>query len=149
MRNALENHDPKETTSHLRDLAEKKRDERIMELWRNDLEKPSVYEMVNKMRKQHEEENKQSSKFIAMLNSIEAGQGVTPDAVPAIMDHSESIPTHPVTSANYSQLNVTSSRKPLKSGSQMAMSKTIQANVGRAKFASGGDEPVYRPFKAR
>ena len=84
-----------------------------------------------------------------MLNSIEAGQGVTPDAVPAIMDHSESIPTHPVTSANYSQLNVTSSRKPLKSGSQMAMSKTIQANVGRAKFASGGDEPVYRPFKAR
>jgi hypothetical protein len=30
----------------LRDEAEKRRDERIMELWKSDLEKPSVYDLV-------------------------------------------------------------------------------------------------------
>lgn len=70
LRNSLENHNSRETTQHLRELAERRRDERIMELWKSDLEKPSVYELVHKMKKQQEEENKQSSKFMAMLNSI-------------------------------------------------------------------------------
>ena len=52
LRNALENHNSKETTLHLREHAEKKRDERIMELWKNDLEKPSVYELVQKMKRE-------------------------------------------------------------------------------------------------
>lgn len=42
LRNALENYNSKETTAHLRDHAEKKKEERLMELWRNELEKPSV-----------------------------------------------------------------------------------------------------------
>ena len=42
LRNALENHSAKETTMYLRDNAEKKRDERILELWRQDMEKPTV-----------------------------------------------------------------------------------------------------------
>ena len=46
LRNSLETHNTRETTHHLRDQAMKKRDERILELWKNDLEKPSVYEMV-------------------------------------------------------------------------------------------------------
>ena len=46
LRNSLETHNTRETTHHLRDQALKKRDERILELWKNDLEKPSVYEMV-------------------------------------------------------------------------------------------------------
>jgi hypothetical protein len=41
----------------LRDEAEKRRDERIMELWKNDLEKPSVYDLVSKMKKQQELQN--------------------------------------------------------------------------------------------
>lgn len=51
LRNSLENHNSRETTQHLRDLAERRRDERIMELWKSDLEKPSVYELVHKMKK--------------------------------------------------------------------------------------------------
>lgn len=46
LRNALENYNSKETTAHLRDHAEKKKEERLMELWRNELEKPSVEQMV-------------------------------------------------------------------------------------------------------
>jgi len=46
LRNSLENHNPRETTQYLRENALKRRDERILELWKNDLEKPSVYEMV-------------------------------------------------------------------------------------------------------
>jgi hypothetical protein len=46
LRNSLESHNPRETTNHLREQAIKRRDERILELWKNDLEKPSVYEMV-------------------------------------------------------------------------------------------------------
>lgn len=42
LRNALENYNSKETTAHLREHAEKKKEERLMELWRNELEKPSV-----------------------------------------------------------------------------------------------------------
>ena len=61
LRNALENHNAKETTAHLRDVAEKRRDERIMELWKSDLEKPSVGELVDQMRDKVEHENKQSS----------------------------------------------------------------------------------------
>mgnify|MGYP006978389666 CR=1 FL=1 len=50
LRNSLENHNPRETTMHLREQAVKRRDERILELWRNDLEKPSVYDMVMHMK---------------------------------------------------------------------------------------------------
>ena len=42
LRNSLETHNPRETTVHLREMANKKRDERILELWKNDLEKPSI-----------------------------------------------------------------------------------------------------------
>ena len=70
LRNSLETHNTRETTHHLRDQALKKRDERILELWKNDLEKPSVYEMVQQMKKNHDMENMHSSKFNHMLNSI-------------------------------------------------------------------------------
>lgn len=71
LRNALENYNSKETTAHLRDHADKKKEERLMELWRNELEKPSVEQMVQRMKNEHEVQNMQSSKFIAMLNSID------------------------------------------------------------------------------
>ena len=70
LRNSLESHNPRETTMHLREQAVKKRDERILELWKSDLEKPSVYEMVQQMKNQREQENMHSSKFNNMLNSI-------------------------------------------------------------------------------
>lgn len=70
LRNALENYNSKETTAHLRDHADKKKEERLMELWRNELEKPTVEQMVHKMKYDQEQQNMQSSKFIAMLNSI-------------------------------------------------------------------------------
>jgi hypothetical protein len=55
LRNALENYNSKETTAHLRDHADKKKEERLMELWRNELEKPSVEQMVHKMK--HDQEH--------------------------------------------------------------------------------------------
>jgi hypothetical protein len=70
LRNSLENHNPRETTVHLRDVATKRRDERILELWKTDLEKPSVYDMVVSMKNQRDQENMHSSKFNNMLNSI-------------------------------------------------------------------------------
>lgn len=56
LRNSLDSHNPKETTQYLRDQAAKRKDERILELWKNDLEKPSVYELVQQMRSQREQE---------------------------------------------------------------------------------------------
>lgn len=70
LRNALENYNSKETTAHLRDHAEKKKEERLMELWRNELEKPSVEQLVHQMKQEQQTQNVGSSKFIAMLNSI-------------------------------------------------------------------------------
>ena len=70
LRNSLESHDPNQTTQHLREDASKKRDERILELWKTDLEKPSVYEMANNLKKQHDIQNAHSSKFNEMLKSI-------------------------------------------------------------------------------
>ena len=46
LRNSLEQHNPQETTNRLRENAERKRDERILELWRKDKSKPSVQELV-------------------------------------------------------------------------------------------------------
>ena len=42
LRNSLESHDPHETTLRMRDNAQKKRDERIFELWRKEQMKPNV-----------------------------------------------------------------------------------------------------------
>ena len=46
LRNSLEAYDSRETTHHLREQADKKKEERMLELWKNDLEKPSIYEQV-------------------------------------------------------------------------------------------------------
>jgi len=53
LRNSLDSHNPVETTRKLRDQAAKKRDERILELWRKDKEQPSVDELVHLMRVDH------------------------------------------------------------------------------------------------
>ena len=36
LRNSLDSHNPHETTIRMRDIASKRRDERILELWRKD-----------------------------------------------------------------------------------------------------------------
>jgi len=50
LRNALENYNTKETTAHLRDNADKKKEERLMELWKSEVEKPSVGELIDKLK---------------------------------------------------------------------------------------------------
>ena len=57
LRNSLSSHNPRETTQYLRDHANKIRDERILELWKIDQEKPSVYELVQKMKQEKEAQN--------------------------------------------------------------------------------------------
>lgn len=88
LRNALENYNSKETTAHLRDHAEKKKEERLMELWRNELEKPSVEQMVMKLKNETDQQNMHSSKFIQMLNSINENENRQLEYArkPAIMD---------------------------------------------------------------
>ncbi len=49
LRNSLDSHNPHETTIRMRDNANKKRDERILELWRKEQLKPTVEELVSKM----------------------------------------------------------------------------------------------------
>ena len=49
LRNSLDSHNPHETTLRMRDNAQKKRDERIMELWRKDQMQPSVETLISKM----------------------------------------------------------------------------------------------------
>ena len=84
LRNALENHNSRETTAYLREIADRKRDDRLLELWKNDLEKPSVYELVHKLRAKEEMNNKQSSKFMQMLNSIQNDGVATPGEIPML-----------------------------------------------------------------
>lgn len=88
LRNALENYNSKETTAHLRDHAEKKKEERLMELWRNEIEKPSVEQMVQKLKNDSDQQNMHSSKFIQMLNSINENENrqIEYARKPAIMD---------------------------------------------------------------
>lgn len=50
IRNTIEIHDPKEVTSKIRIEAQKKRDERIMELWKKDLENPKISDLIANMR---------------------------------------------------------------------------------------------------
>ena len=118
LRNSLENHNSRETTEHLRNVAERRRDERIMELWKSDLEKPSVYEMVHKMKKQADEDNGQSSKFMAMLNSIQTGETPT-DMVMHEGASQDSLAANTSGMHNYftqgnSTLGNTSTKKPIK-----------------------------------
>lgn len=46
LKTSLDGHSPKETTNALRLKAIKKRDERILEIWRKELEQPSVKEII-------------------------------------------------------------------------------------------------------
>lgn len=52
IRNTLEQHDPHEMTSKVRQDANRKRDERIFELWRKDQEQPKVSELVSKLKEE-------------------------------------------------------------------------------------------------
>lgn len=49
LRTSLDSHNPHETTLRMRDNAQKKRDERILELWRKDQMQPTVEQLVSKM----------------------------------------------------------------------------------------------------
>lgn len=42
LRSSLDSHNPHETTIRMRDIASKRRDERILELWRKDQMRPTV-----------------------------------------------------------------------------------------------------------
>jgi hypothetical protein len=50
IRNQLNTHDPMLSAQHSRDVANSIRDERIMALWKQDQEQPSVYEIVQSMK---------------------------------------------------------------------------------------------------
>lgn len=67
LRNSLSSHNPRETTQYLRDQANRIRDERILELWKLDQEQPSVYELVQRMKKEKEEKNMTMGHFDTML----------------------------------------------------------------------------------
>jgi hypothetical protein len=162
LRNALENHSAKETTAHLREVAEKRRDERIMELWKSDLEKPSVGDVVDKMRGQVETSNQQSSQFMAMLESIQTGGALaTPGELPMLENGSQaSMGTSGMAKTGYGHRQVAAATEaPVAQGRQSQasnsnahtaahMSQTMQANIQRGKITSSV-ETAYKPLKAR
>lgn len=49
LRNSLDSHNPHDTTIRMRDNAQKKRDERILELWRKDQMQPTVEMLISKL----------------------------------------------------------------------------------------------------
>ena len=57
IRNSLETHDPKETTAHVRQEANKRRDERVLQLWKKDLEAPKVADIIQNFRSQRQKRN--------------------------------------------------------------------------------------------
>jgi hypothetical protein len=80
LRNQLQTHNPRETTQYNRELAEQQRNERILELWKLDQEKPSVYELVQNMRKRRQEENITSREFNQLMEQVRGHESsaVTP-----------------------------------------------------------------------
>lgn len=81
IRNSLETHDPKETTAHNRQEANKRRDERVLELWKKDLESPKVAEIIQKF-KMDRQKNKRSD--FDELQHTECSDQNRPLALPAI-----------------------------------------------------------------
>ena len=53
LRNSLDSHNPHDTTIRMRDNASKRRDERILELWRKDQMMPSVETLISKLHQQN------------------------------------------------------------------------------------------------
>lgn len=49
LRSSLDSHNPHETTIRMRDIAAKRRDERILELWRKDQMRPTVEQLVSRV----------------------------------------------------------------------------------------------------
>jgi len=47
------------------------RDERILELWKQDQEKPSVYELVQSMKKRRESDNTTANQFNNLLSQAQ------------------------------------------------------------------------------
>lgn len=105
LRNSLESHDPNQTTQHLRDDGVKKRDERILELWKNDLEKPSVYEMVQNLKKQHDMQNAHSSKFNQMLKSIQSQDNMGDQMMLTKFNNSQAGPPGQLTKYSVDSIN--------------------------------------------
>jgi len=48
IKNSLDCHSPKETTNSIRIKALKKRDDRLMQIWRKEMEQPSVSDILSK-----------------------------------------------------------------------------------------------------
>ena len=58
IRNSLESHDPKYTTSQIRQIANTKRDQRVLELWKKDLETPKVTDIIGKFRSERQSQGR-------------------------------------------------------------------------------------------
>ena len=82
IRNSLETHDPKETTAHIRQEANKRRDERVLELWKKDIEAPRVTDIIQKFRTQREARRNDFDDFEHTEVTLE--NSARPLALPAI-----------------------------------------------------------------
>jgi len=54
IKSSLEGHSPKQTTNAMRLKSMKKRDERVMEIWKKDLDRPSVGQIIEQMKRNDE-----------------------------------------------------------------------------------------------
>ncbi len=82
IRNSLETHDPKETTAHIRQEANKRRDERVLELWKKDIEAPRVTDIIQKFRMQRQTRRNDFDDFEHTEVTLE--NSARPLALPAI-----------------------------------------------------------------
>lgn len=137
LRNSLQAHNPRETTQHNREQNLRKRDERILELWKLDQEKPSVYELVQNMKKQREYDNQTAKEFNQIFNSLQhvEQQSSGPFIPKAHGDHLQS---------DFSSMNDTMSKhRWINKPDQLQnpyLSKTLQENINKGKFVTQSDQ---------
>ena len=71
LRNSLDLHNSRVTTEALRENAARKRDERILELWSKDQNRPSVPQLVEKMRWEKMQEKRDDFDTNATPNELD------------------------------------------------------------------------------
>jgi hypothetical protein len=79
LRNTLNGHHTKQTTQFSREKANNIRDERILDLWKQDQEKPSVYEIVQSMKMRRESEKATETEFNSLLLQAKNKEELTKD----------------------------------------------------------------------
>lgn len=141
LRNTLNNHSTIQTTQYSREMANTIRDERILELWKSDQEKPSVYEIVQGMKQRRESEKATEKEFNSLLLQSKNKEDLTKDHLnkASIESDAKSVPDIAENAANNPKSVQWAQRPQLDFESSKIkapkMSMTLQESINKNKFS--------------